>query len=294
MLSVNLVKMSDGDGSAGGILVTLQDVTQERALERMKSEFISNVSHELRTPMTSIKNAINIVLDRTAGELNANQEKFLAIAMRNIDRLARLINDVLDFSKLESGAANLKIQPVDLAKLIDNVFISTQAHAQQKRIALNKKLAPALPKISADSDKVEQVLVNLLNNALKFTPEGGQITIAAESGKVPSGRPPAYRSGRIEARERGEAGHEGVRVSVIDTGVGIAPEHIDSIFDRFKQIEHSRTTKTEGTGLGLSICKKIVELHGGMIGVESAPAAGSKFWFTLPVEGKSHAQNSDR
>lgn len=267
ILSVKLANVIDKKSSTGDLLVFVQDVTKEKEAEKVKADFVTNVSHELRTPMTSIKNSLNIVLGGSAGQLTENQDKFLSMAMRNIDRLSRLINDVLDFSKLEAGAMDLNTSELDLETLVDGVLSTVQSQALEKNIKLLKNVTTSGLKLTADSDKIEQVLVNLMTNALKFTPESGKITVRTES-----------------VTQSSQAGKAYVKVSVIDTGTGISAKDLETLFQRFSQAEHNLSNKPDGTGLGLSISKKIVELHGGEIGVKSKLDVGSVFWFILPVK----------
>lgn len=283
IISFVCAKISDKRGWHGDIVIIMQDITKEKELERLKSEFITNLSHELRTPMTSIKNAINMVLDGTTGEINANQDKFLSMAMRNIDRLARLINDILDFSKLESQSRQLKFEPVEYPELIENVIRAIQPHADEKHIALNKAVKPVSGVIKVDSDKIEQVLINLLSNAIKFTGDSGQISVVTE---LCDANYSISNTDTVIGEPNGMVKKRFLKTCVKDSGVGIDAAALKTVFDRFIQVKAGLTAKTKGTGLGLSICKKIVELHHGEIGVESEKNVGSTFWFTLPFEEK--------
>jgi signal transduction histidine kinase len=226
-------------------------------LDQMKSDFISTVSHELRTPLTAIKNAVDLLVNREAGALTNPQDRFLTIAARNIRRLSTMINDILDFSKIEAGKLELRFSDVDLAVVIKQVVATYQAQAQAGSIHLQMQCDEELPEIYANADRLEQVLGNLVGNALKFTPKGGQITVSA--------------------RRDGAA----VEVHVADTGIGIAPEHQKHLFERFYQVGDPFTKSTGGSGLGLTIVKELVEAHGGDIRVESEVAKGSHFVFTL-------------
>lgn len=247
------------------ILNILEDLTDakyklEEAL-KIKSEFTSTVSHELRTPLAAIKEGIAIVLDGTAGDVNAEQKEFLDIAKRNVDRLARLINDVLDFQKLESGKMEFNITENNINDLIVEVGKAMLAVAGGKGLGLAIDLEDNPPELKFDRDKITQVLDNILNNAIKFT-EKGTITIAA--------------------RKKDDF----IQVSVEDTGVGIRKEDAAKLFTRFEQLEKGIERKSGGTGLGLAISKEIVEAHKGKIWVESEFGKGSTFYFTLPVNGQ--------
>lgn len=227
----------------------------QKALE-VKSNFISTVSHELRTPLTAIKEGIGIVLDGSAGDINTEQKDFLGTAKRNVDRLHRLINEVLDFQKLESGKTTLNIQENDINEAVMEIQRAMEPLAKEK--GLNLTIAPAdnTPKIHFDRDKIIQVLTNLVNNAIKFT-ETGDITIST-----------------ISAANT-------VRIAVRDTGPGIAQKDMERLFQSFEQLGKER--KTGGTGLGLAISKEIIEKHKGKIWAESELGKGTTFYFILPV-----------
>ncbi len=250
----------------------IRDVSKEKEIDRMKSEFISVVSHELRTPLTSIKNAVDIILGGTAGEITQNQQRFLSLANRNIDRLAGIINDLLDLSKFEAGKVKARFQEVDLNDPLDAVISSLRPQAEDKSITMPKEIPVGLPKIYGDKDKIEQIFTNLINNAIKFTPEGGSIRV---SGRLVHG------PDELPTKEH-ELNGNFIEICVEDTGIGIPEEELDLIFDKFHQIAGSLTRKTGGTGLGLPITKRLIETHKGQIRVESEVGKGSKFTFTLP------------
>jgi signal transduction histidine kinase/GGDEF domain-containing protein len=246
-------------------LALLRDITERKKAEeklketmKIKSEFISTVSHELRTPLTSIKGGIAFVLNGLAGDINEEQKELLGIAKKNVDRLARLINDVLDFEKLGSGKMKFNLQANDINQILKDVYETTASSAKNVGLDLLLELDSSLPRCSFDSDKITQVLTNLVTNALKFTEKG---TITIKTTKT----------------------EDAVQVSVSDTGYGIRKEDMPKLFNRFEQLGHGGDTKTGGTGLGLAISKEIIERHGGKICVESNPGKGSKFTFTLPV-----------
>jgi signal transduction histidine kinase/PleD family two-component response regulator len=256
-----------------GLVISLQDITQEKRLDNLKSEFISVVSHELRTPLCCIKNAMDLLLCHKAGETNEQQDKFLSMASRNVDRLARIINDFLDLSRMEAGKLRLRFEKVDLSEIVEGTFSTFALSAQKKSIKLEKNISPDIPIILGDHDKLSQVLTNLVSNAVKFTPEGGKIKIHAtliDKTKYPL--PPIIFL----------AHDDFIKVEVEDTGPGIPDAELESIFDKFYQVERSLTRNMSGTGLGLPICKNLVEAHMGKIWVESEPGKGSKFIFVLP------------
>jgi len=244
------------------VMLHTEDITEEKEIDKMKTEFVSVVGHELRTPLTSMKNAVDIVLSETAGAINKNQRKFLFMADRNIDRLSGIINELLDISKIESGSIKIELKSLDLGAPLDMAIASLESKAGKKSISLHKEMPSDLPQIYGDSNKLEQIFINLLSNAIKFTPKGDHVSVSAKD----------Y-----------EYNRDFIEVCVADTGIGISPDELEKIFDRFYQVEKSLTRETEGTGLGLSIVKGLVEAHGGEIWVESEEGKkGSKFTFTLP------------
>jgi PAS domain S-box-containing protein len=234
---------------------------QLKALDRMKSVFVSSVSHELRTPLTSILGFSEFLEDEIAGALTAGQADYVAQIQASTCRLQRLVDDLLDFARLESGSFKLNVGEADLGALTRRVTDGLRPQLDSKGLALRVALPAALPALRLDSARIEQVLVILLDNAIKFTPEGGAITVSAAP---------------IDGA---------VRVSVHDTGPGIAAPDLPRLFDQFFQVDSGLTRTKGGTGLGLSIAKALVEAHGGTLGVESTPGAGSTFWFALPLEG---------
>lgn len=261
IIHAEAVSVKDKEGKSLGRIVTLRDVTKERQLDKMKSDFVSIVSHELRTPLAAMSGATENLLDGIAGEVNSMQKECLSIIKRNIDRLSRLINDLLDISRMEAGMLEIVLKPCNIVTLIDDVLLLFSKQADEKRILLKKEVEDFLPDASADSDKITQVLANLVGNAMKFTPTGGNITI---------------RTAKLDSRL--------LQVDVIDTGIGIAPLDLERVFDKFYQVGSINNPDAKGTGLGLTICKGIVERHGGKIWAESKPGKGSKFSFTLEIE----------
>ncbi len=246
-------------GQIGQYLVRKEAEAKEREALNIKSEFTSMVSHELRTPLTVIKESVGIVEDGSVGAINAEQRDFLETARRNVDRLARLINSVLDYQKLEAGHMEFKMTPNDINAVIRESQQGFELFAKTKGLHLEMKLAEGLPPVLFDKDKIMQVLLNLMNNAVKFTEKG---------------------SIRIETSKEGD---EAVRVSVADQGIGIKKEDMAKLFVSFSQISSGSTRKTGGTGLGLAISKRIVENHQGQMGVESVFGHGSTFYFILPI-----------
>lgn len=241
--------------------ITDRKLAEEKNQEiaRLKSEFASMVSHELRTPLTAIKGGLSIVYNDAAGNLSANQKHFLEISDKNIDRLTRLVNNVLDYQKLQSGLIEFNMTETDLNELVTNTMKDFEPIAANKNLKLKTELQADLPKCALDGDKITQVLTNLLNNAVKFS-EKGTITI-----KTARWDPNA------------------VRVSVEDEGAGIEEKDLPKLFQTFSQITNQANLKKGGSGLGLAISKGIVEGYGGRIGVESAYGKGSTFYFILPL-----------
>ena len=244
-------------GVAEHYLKVSEDITERKRLEGLKDEFVSNVSHELRTPLSIIKEAINLILDRIVGDVNQRQKDVLATAKDNIDRLTRIINELLDISKIEAGKLQLKKDNVDIASLIKKVVLSFEAKAKEKGLELKQNFSPAKIQLFIDADKITEVFINLLGNAVKFT-DKGCIEISAE-----------------------DKGNE-VECFVKDTGIGIAEENLPKVFDKFQQFGRISGPGERGTGLGLSIVKGIIEMHNGIIRVESRFGEGAKFTFVLP------------
>jgi len=243
----------------------LTDVTKQRELDRLKSDFVSNVTHELRTPIVAIQHSLGVMLNQVAGAISEPQKNFLTIAQRNLDRLGSMINDLLDLAKLEAHKMELKREQTSIRPIIQRVCETLEAWAKSKVIRLEQRLPDQLPELFIDSMKIEQVLNNLIGNAIKFTPKNGAVTVEVQLGK----------DGKVE-------------ISVVDTGVGITLSDQSRVFDRFYRGEHPLVLATPGTGLGLSIVKELVEMHKGRIWVQSTgvPGEGSTFSFTLPVYEK--------
>jgi len=246
----------------------LEKANQElRKIDAMKSEFVSVASHELRTPLAAIKNSVQLMLSGKTGEINENQVKFLSMAERNINRLTNILNDLLNLSKIESGKIELKFENVELKGLIELTASSLRPQADGKSIQIEVEVPEQIPAVYGDPEKIEQILTNIIGNSIKFTAEGGKILITAKL---------------LSPEKEGGPRHT-VAVYVKDTGIGIPPEHLDSIFEKFHQVEGSLHRSVSGTGLGLAITKGLVEAHQGKIWVESEVGKGSTFTFTLPI-----------
>ena len=244
----------------------IEDKSRElEVASQHKSEFLANMSHELRTPLNAIIGFSEILAERMFGEINDKQAEYLADILESGRHLLSLINDILDLSKIEAGRMELELTTFHLPSVIENALTLVRERAQRHGIALGGTVDERLGMIHADERKVKQVLLNLLSNALKFTPEGGRIDVRA-----------AARDGAVE-------------ISVTDTGVGIAPEDQATVFEEFRQVG-SAAKKMEGTGLGLAISRKFIDLHGGKIWVDSQVGRGSTFAFTLPLSIDQHDQ----
>lgn len=242
-----------------GVVAILNDITEIRSIERMKTAFVSTVSHELRTPLTAIKGFISTLIQDEDGTFYdfQTQREFYSIIDTECDRLTRLISDLLNVSRIEDGRAlDLNPKPVTLAPLIEKVASVQRSYTSKHEVITD--IQGELPVIVADEDKVEQIFTNLTNNAIKYSPQGGDVTISAKvDGDV-------------------------VRFSVTDQGLGIPKEHLAKVFDRFHRIDNRDTRKVGGTGIGLYLVKHLVEAHGGRIWIESEVGKGSSFIFELP------------
>ena len=243
-----------------GRIIALRDITRERELDKMKTDFISVVSHELRTPLTSIKGYTDLLLSGAAGENSELQTEFLGIIQLSTTRLSNLINDVLDISRIESGTLKIKHEPIDYRHLVADTLRVMKAAADVKAISMDAALPESIPPVRGDADKVTQILTNLVSNAIKYTPEGGWVKVSLEV-----------------------TGDTSVTTCVADSGIGVAPEDQKKLFQRFFRADNSSTREAGGTGLGLVIAKTLIELMGGTIWLESEPSRGSKFYFTLPL-----------
>lgn len=248
------------DQSTLGVVSIFNDITEIRNIERMKTAFVSTVSHELRTPLTSIKGFISTLLQDTEGFYDRETvHEFYTIIDQECDRLTRLISDLLNVSRIEAGRAlDLNPSPVDLPELTEKVVSAQKSYTSKHQFVTD--FPDNFPTIVADKDKMDQILTNLISNSVKYSPEGGDITVKAE-----------------------QVSEDTIRVSVTDQGLGIPKEHQAKVFDRFHRVDNRDTRKVGGTGIGLYLVKHLVEAHGGKIWVESEPGVGSSFIFEQPV-----------
>ena len=272
-LDMALSTAEDVEAQITQVLCFARDITKEKEIDRMKSEFISVASHEMRTPLTSIKNAVDIMLKKKAGDITDTQEKFLSMAERNVTRLNSLITDLLDISKMEAGKINFDFCKIDLRHCIEKVKDSVTPLIAEKSISLKVSIAPHLPSAYGDSDSIEHVLINIIGNAIKFTPDGGAITINACRAQ--------------NAPDSTEDMGGFLEISAKDDGIGIPEEFVEHIFEKFYQVESS-LSKLPGTGLGLAISKNLVEAHGGTIWCKSKEGNGTRISFTIPVFDRQH------
>jgi signal transduction histidine kinase len=271
------------DGEHATFIIILNDVTdRKRAEEKLqkakkaaeyanvaKSEFLAGMSHEIRTPLNHIIGFTELVVDKTFGELNAEQEEYLNHVLDGGRHLLSLVNDILDLAKVEAGKLELELSDFNLKMLLENSFVMVKEKAMKHRIQLSTEIDEISETIKADERKLKQIIYNLISNAIKFTPDGGSITLAA---KTDTQYPiPGIDKNFIE-------------ISAKDTGIGIKLEDLDRIFNPFEQVESSESRRYQGTGLGLSLTKRLVELHGGRIWAESeGENKGSTFRFVIPV-----------
>lgn len=246
----------DKDKVIINVVAVLQDITHLKEVENLKSEFVSTVSHEFRTPLTSISLGVGLLLDGTLGEINSGQKEIITAIRDEEVRLANLVSDLLDLSRIEAGKISVNMKPVQIESIIDGTVRMMLEQAKNKNISLCYYNYVKLPKVMADADKIKEVLVNLIGNSLKFTPDNGKIEVYSN-----------FRDDKIF-------------ISVKDNGIGIPREYHEKIFEKFVQVKKD-INDGSGTGLGLAIVKKIVEIHGGEIWVESEEGKGSTFTFTL-------------
>ena len=252
----------DGGRRPWAAVCMFSDVTHQREIDRMKSEFISVVSHEMRTPLTSIKGALGLVASGATGELSDAAQKLMNIAAANTDRLARLVNDMLDLERIESGQIALVCDDVDLGEVLGEAVAIMRPVARREGIEIVADETGA--RVTVDSDRIIQTVTNLLSNAVKFSPAGSAVALTV-------------------SEHQSTDDHKSVEIRVIDRGRGVPADQVDDIFVRFHQVDLSDSRDKGGTGLGLAICKSIVEEHKGHIWMETTPGGGATCVFTLPL-----------
>jgi two-component system phosphate regulon sensor histidine kinase PhoR len=255
-LKVNAVPIVR-EGEVEGAILVFHDITELRHLERIRQDFVANVSHELRTPISSIKGYAETLLDG-AIEDEKNAHDFLEIICRDSDRLAKLIDDLLDLSRIESGKLRMVFLPTDLTDVVKRTLSIVENPAKTKAVSIKMESSQNLPKVLADETRLSQVIINLLDNAIKYTPEQGTIIISMH------------------------ASDKFVQVDISDTGIGIPEKDLARVFERFYRVDKARSRDLGGTGLGLSIVKHIVQAHEGEVWVKSRIGQGSTFSFMIP------------
>jgi two-component system, OmpR family, phosphate regulon sensor histidine kinase PhoR len=255
--------LAGGDWAA---LAVFHDLTEVRRVEQMRRDFVANVSHELRTPLAAVKSVIETLQSGALEDMELAAD-FLDRADEEVDRLVRMVEELLELSRIESGDAPMASEQVDVLATLDHAVGRLRPQAEKQKLNLELELPADLPEVSGDTEQLERVVVNLLRNALKFTPEGGTIRVSADQS-----------DGRI-------------MVKVHDTGEGILPEDLPRIFERFYKADRARGGG--GTGLGLAVAKHTVEAHGGVITAESEPGKGSTFTFTLPITSEAKRETRE-
>jgi len=258
---VTLACLPGAKGEVGGVVTILRDITRDKEISQMKSDFVSQASHELRTPLSAINAYVEMLLDSEASD-EASRQEFYQIIKSEADRVTRMIDNMLNISRIEAGIVSVERTEVDFVKVCQEVVETMQPQAATKNIKLSVKSGPLVYTAQADRDMMYQVVMNLVSNGTKYTPEGGRVTVHIENDDTT----------------------RSVLVTVADTGLGIPPDALNKLFDKFFRIEsYKRVAK--GTGLGLNLVKHIVEtVHHGKVGVTSEVGMGSKFWFTVPYE----------
>lgn len=260
LYDVTLTCVENHKGEMGGVVCILHDLTREREVSERKADFVSKASHELRTPLSSIRAYVEMLVDGEAEDEHARQE-FYRIIQNETERLGRLIDNMLNISRIEAGIIQIERENVDIKQLVERAIDTLEPHAREKDLSLHSRLAEIDLTVEGDADMLYQVVLNLVSNAVKYTPEGGRVTVSADSDNLT----------------------RCVVVTVADTGLGIPPDSQPKLFDKFFRVENYKRI-AKGTGLGLSLCKHIVEtVHRGQIGVESELGMGSKFWFSIPT-----------
>ena len=258
----------DEEGAVLGTVYVFDDITREKEIDRMKSDFVSLVSHELRTPMTSIIGFVSLILEGKTGPINDKQRRSLVRVQHQAERLAALINDLLDISRIEAGRIQMKREEISVSEIAEQRIEEISPQADEKSIELRMFAPESLPHTVGDRERIGQVFTNLIGNAIKFTPEKGKIAVRISADGAPPGKPDRT-----------------LHIEVIDTGEGIPIDERERVFNRFHQLGNVNTRQEGGSGLGLSIVKSIVESHGGSVWVDDGyEGQGSNFQFTLPIE----------
>ncbi|NPV72738.1 MAG: phosphate regulon sensor histidine kinase PhoR [Pelotomaculum sp.] len=266
VFQVHVIPLQNSGAERGGVVALLRDITERKILQEMRSEFVANVSHELRTPLTSIRGFAETLLDGALEEPDTAR-RFLEIINSETERLSRLIDELLNLSRLESHKWVPKRQPVNMGELIKRAVAILQPRAVEKNLAIKINLPEDLPVVQGDPDMLSQVLLNLIENAVVYTQAGGEVSISAA------------------------ATQDEMKVDVKDNGIGIPPESLSRVFERFYRVDKARSREQGGTGLGLSIVKHIIDAHRGSVQVESKVGIGSTFSFVIPLEHQAASED---
>lgn len=261
ILGVRCIPFRDRLDRNLGTITVLHDITTLRKMDQLKTDFVSMVSHEIRNPLNSVLAQIKVIMDGLAGDVTEKQSEILGRASEKLEALAGLTTDLLDLARIESGLLTQEKERLEIAEILTEQVDFYRSQAQSKQIRLNLKIGDNLPRIMADRYNMEEVFSNLISNAIKYTPEGGQITVSA-------GRQNGY-----------------LRIEISDTGIGIEKKDLDHIFERFYRVKNEKTRFIVGTGLGLSLVKSILDAHHGTIQVSSQPGHGTTFSVYLPATG---------
>jgi two-component system phosphate regulon sensor histidine kinase PhoR len=262
---VNAVSLRGGDEETLGYILVFHDVTELKRLETVRADFVANVSHEIRTPLTAIRGYTETLLQSPPANPQ-DAEQFLSIIYRHSERLGRLIDDLLALSDLESGKIQIIMERLQAAELIGRVLEIFQGQARKKSVALSQKIQPNLPTILGDSDRLQQLLINLIDNAVKYTPSGGKVQVSASLASYGNHRPPM------------------IEIAVADSGCGIPEKDIPRLTERFYRVDKARSRELGGTGLGLAIVKHIIQAHHGQLKIESQIQKGTTVRVSLPAE----------
>lgn len=261
VLEVSSLPVTKPEGEKVGTLIILHDITREKRIERMKTEFVSLAAHQLRTPLSAIKWTLKMLLDGDLGELTKEQHEFLQKTYRSNERMINLINDLLNVTRIEEGRYVYKTKFVRFGQLVESVIGRAKEEIKRKGIKFEfKKPEQKLPQVEVDTEKIRLAIKNLIDNAVRYTPSGGRVTVT------------------LKCEE------QAIKFAIKDTGIGIPEDQQDQIFTKFFRAENAIRTETEGTGLGLFITKNIIEAHGGKIWFESKVGKGTTFYFTIPVK----------
>ena len=256
----------DQESGQGGVMVVIHDVTTQRRNEEMRREFVANVSHELRTPLTNIRSYAETLVDGAGDIPPAMEKNFLGVILNESDRMTHIVQDLLTLSRFDSGRSELKLERFSFSAAVRDIYNAVLMEAQRHGHALTLDIGPDIPEMVGDRDRVLQVMMNVVSNAIKYTPDGGQIAIAA---------------GRNPLR---------VWMEVSDNGIGIPEADRPRIFERFYRVDKARSRESGGTGLGLSIAKEIVDRHEGILALVDRPGPGTTIRIELPIEGPAHGK----